>query len=57
MNTMINKIDNVGTRRVSRGGSWRHRAVFSQVDRRFSGRPDFCNHCDGFRIVKTKEVT
>lgn len=42
-----------GSRRVSRGGSWRHNANFASVSFRDYGSPNYRNYGYGFRVVRS----
>ena len=42
-----------GSRRVSRGGSWRHNANFASVSFRDYGSPNYRDYKLGFRVVRS----
>jgi formylglycine-generating enzyme required for sulfatase activity len=55
MNTNINKIDNKGFNRITRGSSWGFDADHCEVGYVFDLYPDLRSYSLGFRITKTKE--
>jgi formylglycine-generating enzyme required for sulfatase activity len=56
MNINIDKIDNKGSFRVNRGGSYHYGAVYCEVGFMGNRYPDLSRLHLGFRITKTKEV-